>query len=437
MSSRIHLTLFVGAALAALGGCSDSGSTPPTPTDAATDAAHDASPTDVPNVTDAGTDVPVTDAGDGGTDGGTTCAPTRALVATSNYAMGGWALGPVATPTALAALAGTAADQDHGPVQSGCLVFDLQRGNDAVDVLDPAHLPMVAHHIPLRPAGVDAGMGYLSNPQDAITLGATRVYVAQLASPRIAILDPTRDGMAAVTGSVDLSPVRSPLDTDPSGSPEPVAFARSGARVYVALENLSSFAPVTNGTLAVIDPATDTLVDTDPTTPGVQPIALSNRNPIAMVPAGDGRVAVSEAGVVAFMPPQVLDGVIEAVDLVAGHPVTAQRVTEMQLGGDVSGIVMFDATHGWVVVSVLGTDGGTGENRVVPFDLGAATVGAAVLHTGSIGGIGLAPDGTVWVLDRSTGHSGVRVFRHDTGAEVTTAAVSTGPYPPYGLAFVP
>ena len=53
-----------------------------------------------------------------------------------------------------------------------------------------------------------------------------------------------------------------------------------------------------------------------------------------------------------------------------------------------------------------------------------------------LGGIARAPDGTVWVLDRSPGAAGVRVYSA-AGMAVTTMPLSTGTLPPYGVAFVP
>ncbi len=465
MSSSVRMGCYAVAVFTVTAACSDNGASPPSP-DASRDVSTDVSVStdggtatdvsvsgDVGNISDVGvstdggtaTDVIVladasTDAGaDGSADSGASaCTLAHALVATSNYAMGAWAFGSVATPSSIVASA-TDMDQDHIGVQSGCVVFDLERSNDAVDVLDPAHLPTVLHHVSLRPAMIDAGMGYYANPQDVLVLNPHRAYVAQLSLPRLAILDPTLDGAAALVGTVDLTPITQPTAASASGSPSPVAFAQYGGRVYLALQNLdSSYAPAAAGVLAAIDPATDALVDLDTTTAGVQGITLTGRNPQSMVPAGAGRVVLGEAGVIAFAPPQVLDGVVEAVDLVAGHPVAGQRVTEMQLGGDVSNVVMFDATHGWAAVTVLGTDGGASVTNIMPFDLAAGTVGTRVvqMQTSPIGGMALAPDGTVWVPDRTSMASGVRVFQQ-SGTELTAHPVATGAYPPYGIAFTP
>lgn len=447
MSRRVSIvSVLLSASVLGLAGCSDN---PAPATDAGTTAdvgaVADAGTTaDVPGATDAGLPAdagPSTDAGTPGdadtpVDAGTSpaCTLTRALVTTSNFMAGGYALGTI-TPPALSVPMAMAPDQDHLPVQSGCQVFTLLRGNDSLAVLDAQNLPAVRRTISLRTAMGDAGTGsYQVNPYDVELVSPTRAYVAQFAASRIAIVDPTRDGAAAVTGSIDLAPVRAAADTDPSGAPEASELLRVGDRVFVVLQNLASFAPVAAGSLAIIDTRTDTLVDADPMTAGTQPLALQGRNPVAAVSTAGGRIVVAAAGTQPFMPPNVLDGAIEAIDAATLRPV-GMRVTEMALGGDLQNLVMLTENRGWAVVYRF-VAGGAREALVVPFDLSTGTVSAPVLTAADLGGIARAPDGTVWVLDRSPGAAGVRVFSA-MGMAVTTMALSTGTLPPYGIAFVP
>lgn len=411
----------------------------------------DTGPRDAPVVADApvATDVQVSpDVVDAGptdappADGGAACTPTRALVTTSDFVMGGYALGPIAPP-ALTVSGTMSPDQDHVPVQSGCVVYNLLRGNDVLAVLDPTALPAIARRIPLRPAspadaGADAAVAgpYSVNPYDVLTLSATRALVVQYALPRVAVVNPTVDGAAGVTGSVDLSPLQAAADTD--GSLEANGILRVGSSIFVALQNLNNYAPVTNGTLAVINAADLTLVDADRATTGLQPLRLTGRNPVAMVTTPTGAsIVVAEAGVVAFSAPQTLDGVIERIDPTT-LAVVGTGVSETALGGDVGGVVMLDETRGWAVVSRLAMgDAGATDNRVVEFDLTAGTVGRTILTTGSVGGIARDPAGNVWVLDRTFGATaGVRVLRPD-GTALTAMTIATGAQPPYGIAFVP
>ena len=400
----------------------------------ATDApATDASVTDVVATDAPATDAVTADVHDGGD---TPCSLGRVLVTTSDFMSGGYALGARSGMPGLMTVGGMAPDQDHVPVQSGCVVYNLLRGNDVLAVLDSGNLPSVARRIPLRGQIADAGAGpYQVNPYDVLTLSPTKAYVVQFALPRIAIVDPTRDGAAGVTGGIDLAPLRSPMDTDASGSPEPSRILRVGDRAFVALANLSAFAPVANGTLAVIDTTTDRLVDTDAMTPGVQGVTLGARNPASMTLTPDGaRIVVSAVGVQAFSPPQTLDGAIEAIDAMTLRP-TGMRIPEMQFGGDLGAVVMLDASRGWVVVSRLASDAGAGDERIVEFDLAAGTVGRTVFTAGSIAALARDPDGNVWAIDRTPGSAAVRVFAPD-GTQ-RTPALTTGALPPYGLAFVP
>lgn len=401
-----------------LGGTVDTGN----PTDAG-------APTDTGSPTDAGSPA---DASDGGTPG---CTLTRAFVTTSNFMMGGYAVGPIAPPS-LGLVNTPSPDQDHVPVQSGCLVFNLLRGNDVLAVLDPTNIPAVRSRINLRPNPlVDSGTSYEANPYDVEVIAPNRAYVSQYALSRIAIVDPTRDGSAGITGFIDLTPVRAAGDMDTSGSPEAIDMVRVGNRVFVAMQNLSSFVPVANGSIAVIDPSNNTLVDADPAAAGTQPVSLTARNPTAMVATPGGRLVVASPGVLAFMPPQALDGAIEAIDASTLRPV-GMRVTEAQLGGDLAGIVMLSDTRGWALVGRLAMgDAGASEVRAVEFDLSTGTVGATVFSTVATGGIALDPSGNVWVLDRSPARPGVRVFRPDR-TEVTMMPLPTG-LPPSGIAFVP
>lgn len=440
----------IGSMFALTVGCSDD----PAPTDASTAdvatldtgtdlGAADAGTADVPvalDVVDASPPVdasPLVDASDGG---GPACTLTRALVTTSDYVTGGYGLGPIGPTPSLTVTGAMSPDQDHVPVTSGCIVYDLLRGEDVIAVLDPAMLPAIARRIPLRmmgTPGLDAGAPtpYSANPYDVLTLSPTRAVVAQYALPRLGIINPSLDGAAGVVGTIDLAPLRSPADTD--GSLEASNIVRVGGSIFVTLQNLNAYTPVTNGTLAVINADTLSLVDADPAATGVQALRLTGRNPVSMVttPAGTS-IVVAEAGVVAFSAPQTLDGRIERVDPVTLRVVGA-GITESELGGDLRGVVMLDENRGWAVVSRLAmADASVADNRVVEFNLSTGTVGATVFTAGDIAGLARDPAGNVWVLDRTTGSAGVRVYRPD-GTALTTMTLGTGSQPPYGVAFVP
>lgn len=402
----------------------------------AVDAPRDAA--DVPSAMDGAVDATPADVApaDAADASPSTCTLERVLVTTSDYMNGGYALGRFSPTPSLVGSGTMSPDQDHAPVQSGCVIYNLLRSNDVLAVLDPMNLPMIARRIPLR-MGADSGAPYQVNPYDVYTYSPEKAYVAQYAVARVAVVNPTRDGADAVLRSIDLSPLRRPEDRDTSGSLEATAIARAGRNVFVALQNLNSYMPVTNGTLAVIDPTGDVLVDADTSTPALDPVRLSTRNPVALDVTRGGRLVVAGAGVLAFMPPQMLDGGIEWID-----PATMRSsgvlVSEAQLGGDIKTFVMLDESRAWVVVTQL-TAGSPASARVVEVNLDAADgsrIGRTIVSTGDIAAVARDPSGNVWVLDRTMGRAGARVF-NSMGMEVTTAPLSAGTYPPSGIAFVP
>jgi hypothetical protein len=395
--------------------------TPDAADDADLDAAMDAEAPDAP---DAPEDLPRVEVLPG------ECPIDRVLIGTSDYAMnGGYALGRFLPAPTLAPRMEAAPDQDHAPVQSGCVVYDLLRGNDELVVLDPMALPTPARRIPLRPA-MGPTERYQINPFDVLTLSPTVAYVTLYNAPRVAVVDPSMSGPEAVRRTINLSPLRSPMDRDASGAMEAAAIVRAGRYVFVALQNLNMAAPVTNGTLAIIDPTGDVLVDADASTLDLDPIRLTGRNPYALRVTPGGRLVVSESGALGA---GMLDGGIEVVDPVA-FAARGLRVTEAQLGGDVSDFVMLDDARGWVVVRQSPTS-----SRVVEFDLDAGEgmrAGRTIVSSGNIVALARDPTGNVWVLDRTAGSAGARVF-NTMGTEVTAAPLGTGAHPPVAVAFVP
>jgi hypothetical protein len=357
------------------------------------------------------------------------CPIDRVLVGTSDSTTaGGYALGRFVPTPSLVARTESAPDYDHLVVQSGCVVYDLLRGADELAVLDPLALPTVARRISLRSA-MGSTERYQANPSAVLTLSPQVAYVALYNAPRVAVVDPTMSGPDAVRRVINLAPLRSPMDRDANGALEAAAIVRAGRNVFVALQNLNGGMPVTNGTLAVLDPTGDVLLDTEPGTTEIDPVRLTGRNPTGMRLTPGGRLVVAEPGAPG---PQASDG-IEVVDPVS-FAARGIRVTEAQLGGDVGDFIMLDDARGWVVVRQSGTS-----SRVVEFDLDAADgmrAGRTIMSSGSIGALARDPSGNVWVLDRSAGRAGARVF-NTMGTELTMMPLAAGTQSPTSVAFVP
>lgn len=292
------------------------------------------------------------------------------------------------------------------------LVWVLNRlGQDNVLVVDPA-----APEVPVRQFSVGNG----SNPQDIAFAGPSKAYVSRLESPRLLVVDPSN---GEARGEIDLTPL-----ADADGIPEAADMQIVGSRLYVACQRLDrngSWGPTTGSVLAVIDTATDALVDMDPAVDGLQGLALTAANPISLTAIG-GKLVVGGS---AFFGDQ--SGGVEVLDLTQGTS-TGLRVTEAALGGDLTSLVMVSSRRGYAIVSDASY-----RNSVVPIDLLDGTVGPPL--AGHSGGYtpDMAFDGTrLIVADRGTyadpNAAGVLFYDAATGA-LLAGPVSVG-LPPVALA---
>ncbi len=373
---------------------------------------------------DAGSDAGAGDDAGAPDAGPLACVATRLLVTTSDYVTGG--LGTVDLGLAAATvMPGMAADQDTAPARLGCGGVLLEHGTGNVRIQDPASPFVTLRTINVNPAGMD--FPYASNPAAVVTLSDTRAYVVRLGVSSLAVIDPTRDGAAGLVRAVDLSPLAATGDTDSVDATDAV---RVGERVLVALGRYT-FATVPpyaqtfpeGSVLAVVDVATDTLVDADTTTAGMQGVALTGDNPRAGLyhDATSNRLLVGDTG--AYM---MLDGGIESVDLTTLRS-TGFVLTEAELGGDLDAFVGADATHAFVVAG-----GVLRAWNPMTDALGATLVASDVTAI-------LLDQGTLFVAARMGASAGIRAFRASDGVEVTPASgpVAVGSLPVYGLAAIP
>ncbi|MEW6755776.1 MAG: FlgD immunoglobulin-like domain containing protein [Candidatus Latescibacterota bacterium] len=340
---------------------------------------------------------------------GTALAGPGVLVVTSDYETGSLSLLPAdaeALQVDLLTVHGDAVAQ----YRQG-LVYVLNRlGQDNVLVLEPARLDA-----PLRQFSVGNG----ANPQDIEVAGLGKAYVSRLGSTSVLVVDP---GTGEARGEVDLSPF-----ADADGLPEMAEMALVGDRLYVACQRIdrdNNWAPVGDSYVAVIDTATDALVDQDAAQPGVQGIRLASANPGSLVPAGS-RLLVSCSG--AF---GVADGGIEAVDLESGQ--ASLLIGEEALGGDVTSLAMVTVRRGYVVISDANF-----ANSVRPVDLETGQVGAPLeRHSGGYTP-SLVTDGErLYVADRGSftdaGAAGLLVYDAGDGS-LLAGPLYTG-LPPASLA---
>ncbi len=268
-------------------------------------------------------------------------------------------------------------------------------GQDNILVLDETDL-----RSPLTQFSVGNG----SNPHDIEVVAPAKAYVTLYETASLLIVDP-RDG--AQLGEIDLGAF-----ADGDGLPEVSQIVRVGDRLYLSCQRLDrngGWGPVDVSYLIVVDLATDTLVDVDPDAEGVQGIALGAANPNSLAVFGD-RIAV---GVVVNFGDR--SGGVEMVDTAAGRSL-GLAVSEEDLGGDITSMVLVDGSRGYAVVADENF-----ANSVRPFDLDSGSVGEPLE---SISG-GFVPNlavdgGRLIVADRGSWDdpdaAGLKLYDAATGA---------------------
>lgn len=225
-------------------------------------------------------------------------------------------------------------------------------------------------------------VGENANPHDIVFVGS-KAYVILYGSDKIWIVNPNAaDEASFKTGEIDISAW---ADTD--GSPDAhLAFVYDGM-VYVVLQmyDLTSW---TYGTpvLIKIDPATDTIVDMDSTTEGIQGVELIIKNPQkgtllgSALYLGGTTYGTSDEGVM-------------VVDLNDPAGSQVKLISEETAGGNVGGVNVFSEDYGivyvfdanWNVIpySFNPQDGALGEALPVPDAGGGVVMVNDSLYVGS------------------------------------------------------
>lgn len=250
--------------------------------------------------------------------GGPTCEPSRLLfTATENYVQVDLILFDPAAPDEPASGISLADESDAIVGRLGCEPIVLRREREGESggtiQVQSSEDPLTT----LRALDLKPTPATYVNPQAVVRIRPEKAYVVPRELNVIQIVNPTRQGTAAVIGSVDLSGFVQ--DDDADGLVEPTDAIRIGDRVYVALSNQyfnQAFqVQFTRSILAVIDVNTDALVDMDSETAGVQGIALQGNNPSRglLHDSVGNRLLLGMGGAYA-----ALDGGLEAIDLATG-----------------------------------------------------------------------------------------------------------------------
>lgn len=253
-----------------------------------------------------------------------------------------------------------------------------------------------------------------SDAKDALPLGDGTAYVSFYNRARLLRIDlATHEVVAAVNLAAF---------ADGDGLPEMGRMIRDGGHVFVQLKRIDRRTvpdPPAKGALAVVDVATNTLVDADAAVPGVQPIELSWFEP-AFAMTIEGRILyVSEPG--GFYDQA---GGIEAVDLdelkALGLVYTEKAVGAAQSGG----FIFVSPTRGYILshTDLLQS------SHLVAFSRTTGTFLAEHFVTfGLTEEVAFDPvTGLVYFPDNEPSSFGVRVFDAQTGAQLTPAPIGTG-----------
>lgn len=282
-----------------------------------------------------------------------------------------------------------------GHYHDGRVYIVNRLGQDNILVLDAMDL-----RTPLTQFSVGNG----ANPHDIEIVAPDKAYVTRYDAASLLIVNP-QDG--AELGQIDLSAF-----ADADGLPEVSQIVRVGDRLYLSCQRLDrngGWGPADVSYLIVVDLATDTLVDVDPTAEGVQGIALSAANPNSMAVVGE-RIAV---GVVVGFGDRA--GGVEIVDTATNRSL-GLAVSEEALVGDITSMVLVDQNRGYAVVADENF-----ANSVRPFELSSGIVGAPLENIS--GGFipSLAVDGDrLIVADRGSfsdpASAGLKFYDAATGA---------------------
>jgi DNA-binding beta-propeller fold protein YncE len=313
---------------------------------------------------------------------------------------------------------------DAVAVEHDGLVYVInRRGGDSIQALDPQH-----GFASLWECSVGNGM----NPHDLAIVAPNKAYVTLYESTELLIVDPSVGASCAgfVRGSIDLSAL-----ADDDGIPEMDTAAVVEGRLFVTLQRLDRnafFQPSDFSSVAVIDIASDTLLDADPSTPGPDGIRLARTNPFSggrgLIFEANGFIVLGEVGSFGV----IGDGGIERI-----NPTTLTSdgflITEEELNGNLTDFVLVDDRTGYAIVSDLDFN-----NSLVRFDLAERRV-TAVLATGPefLVDIEFEPTrGEIYLTDRTLQRPGIRIFNAAEGTELTPEPIDTG-LPPFDVVFLP
>jgi len=286
------------------------------------------------------------------------------------------------------------------------LIYVISYPDGTIQVVDPASWTITRTY--------DLGAGSL--PVDIAVIDDARAYVTRHSASTLLRLDLASGNTTPV---VDLAPY-----ADADGNPDMGSMAVHHGRLFIALRRAPAMGgsfPALPGLVAVMDLATDQLIDAEPTQPGVQAIALEGFGPkrkMFFVPNTNRLLLTASAE-------DLVEGGVEQID-----PLSLTTAGLVVRGGD--GTTGLDIHTAVMVTPQVGyltyttdfalsshvarfTDAGDVDEQLVmeniSYEMPALTWN---------------PDGnTLWIPQAGGDPPGVRVFDAASGTELTTQLIAT------------
>lgn len=210
----------------------------------------------------------------------------------------------------------------------------------------------------------------------------------------------------------------------------PHAAGHPEGLLFVMIQNQdrsgSFWVPTAEARLALVDVATESLVDANPSTPGVDGIDLQFTNPFWRMQlveiGGSWKVLVNCPGNYG-----VADGGVEIVDPYSFQSEGA-LIDEAELGGDILDFAVLGSAVGWAIRSSASY-----QTSLVRFDPATGTVLGTVLTTPGFDlvDLELSSDGRLFVGDRTASAPGVRIYDANDGT-LLAGPLDTG-LPPFDI----
>ena len=342
--------------------------------------------------------------------------PNTAFVLTTDFSTGSYSVVDLATRSVTKDIRPGGVHSDALARSFGGRVYVVNRLNaDNIQIIDPQQGYTT-------PANAQVSVGNGTNPQDIAFVNA-KAYVSRLGrtAPRLLILNPTT---LATLGEVDLRSLLKPNDLD--GTPEPSFMLVNNGLLYVALQHLDElaplFPPLAPGEVAVIDPATDTIVKV---------IQLPFTNPFSQLRFSPTlrRILVSCVGFFG-----VQDGGIVAIDPTTNTVDPSLSITEAAMGGDITDFDVVSSTKAFAVVlnasfssSLVTFNPSTGQPLTPVLGPLDASMQLAINSRNEL---------YVAVTDLATATPGVRVFDTVTNRDLIPGPLNVGQLPPVWVLFL-